>query len=281
MSKAKEKETNALVVAAQVPAFMEEDASVGKESIGKDDVVLPRLSLCQGLSPQVEDKRATLGQFWHNIEERGFDGPLNIVAVAHHKRFVLFDPQRGDGGRILARASDGVNWDVKEDFTVNIAVKGKPENVVWSTKAGTVSASGLASWGSSDPSDSGSPPAATEVHSYICVDVDNMDRGPFVIDMQRSANKVAKAWNSKILAAKAPIFGQVYSLTSESVTGPSGGFQQWKIAGAGFVKTQELYDQLKEQSEKMREHKLADAPPEGETPKSEDKGEGKGGDVPF
>jgi len=106
---------------------------------------------------------------------------------------------------------------------------------------------GLGRWGTLDPDNPDSPPAATLTHVLVCADLDNMDRGPFVVLLQRSAMKVAKGLLSKINVDTAPIFGQVYKMSARSETTASGDYNQYVFTKAGHVDTVEMYNFLKEQ----------------------------------
>ena len=58
--------------------------------------------------------------------------------------------------------------------------------------AKTVAKSGLAEWGSYNPDESSSPPAATRMYNAVVMIPDFLEFSPAVVTMQRAAIKVAR-----------------------------------------------------------------------------------------
>lgn len=235
-----EEEDNAMAV-TNLPSFMEE-GDKGTEDLGSDDVQLPWLKLLQGTTPGLHEKGLRQGNFFHSIIEEELDGDegLDIVVILALKpRYMLFNPL-DQGGGILARAEDGVHWEpANHTFEVKLD-KGKT-TVHWRT-ANTVAASGLAKWGSTDPSDPKSPPAADLQYRYICVAKDRPDLGAFMISLQRSGIKAAKHLNSLLKGCKAVSYGQVFHISSEwEDQGDTDKKFIWKFKRAGLVRSEDEY----------------------------------------
>ena len=87
------------------PDFIPE-SSQGLEHITKDDIVLPRLALAQGLSPQVQAvdpafiKGLSVGQMFNDLTNEIYGvGPLEFHVVhAAPPRWVEFNPREEGGG---------------------------------------------------------------------------------------------------------------------------------------------------------------------------------------
>lgn len=58
---------------------------VGRENVTQDDMVLPALSLLQGMSAAVQDglEGAQPGKFWHETLQQALPAPLRVLVVHH------------------------------------------------------------------------------------------------------------------------------------------------------------------------------------------------------
>lgn len=228
---------------AQMPAFMKGKAK-GLENIGAGDMEMPRIALMQGISPelQVYDGLAA-GMFWHTLAERSLGTEVEVVPLHVSKRYVLWRPRKPiDDGGILARADDAVHWvPPNQEFEVKIDKKGT--KVKWRT-ADTVERSGLAAWGTYDPSDPKSPPAATLCYVIPVALPKFLDLSPVVLLLQRSAIKPVQRWQGKMAMSQAPIYGTRYLMRSVVQTGPGGDFQNYMFVSNGFVNDQELFSRF-------------------------------------
>jgi len=232
-----------------------EDQS-GKESIGMDDMVIPRLALTQALSEPVENGDVSPGHFWHNVLEEDWGEEIDDLVVLHYsKRYVLWSP-RHMGGGILARASDGKNWDESfrgMSFEVQPSKDRPRHKVQWEIgddlRVGRDI--GLGAWGSSDPDEPDSAPAATLTHVFVCISLSRAELGPFTILLQRTAEKTGKDLLTKINLDKAPIYGQVYKLSAKTDNSPSGDFFNYKFTKAGYVGTEEEYAACREFNDRL------------------------------
>lgn len=242
---------------ASVPAFMKNDLGMGKENIGKDDIEIPRLKLIQGLSPELEtynDLKA--GYYLHTASETIFDQPFRAVPIFMDRQFILWRP-RDAGGGILARAPDGIHWQPGEgEFTVKLDKKDGGATVTWKM-AKTVQQSGLANWGTMDPNDPNSPPAATLMYNFVLAFPDEPDLMPAVLTFQRSSIKMGRRFNTKLKTVRAPLFGCVFTFSSFDDSNGSGqGFKNVNVTGAGMVEDPALYDQYKAYHQSLAEKGL-------------------------
>lgn len=253
------------VVAAQTggsvaPSFMKKFAGQGGENIQSKDLMIPRVVLLQATSPQVTQDGEKVGDFYHLVAEESLGAELKFVPILYTKQLILWNP-RENGGGILARAAynaqtkDFDAWNPSnEKFEVKIKNVKKP--VVWETK-NSVKESGLLNWGTFNPEDPKSQPAATEIHSFLCIATDHEDLGPFILAFQRSAVKPARKLLSRLaLKPDLPFFGQKFILSSVDEKNKDGdGFKNYTFTGDGLVEDEaqflryaSIYDRLKTQS---------------------------------
>lgn len=238
------KAKNEVAVSGAVPDFMAKYAGQGTEKLGPADVEVPRVKLLQGTSPEVEEfESAKPGAFWHTMTQGSLGKEIMICPIYIDQRAILWRP-RDDGGGILARADDGIHWSpANATFAVKIGKKPHQKDVVWKTRP-TVVGSGLLEWGSSDPDDAASQPAATKMYNMVCSFPDNPDVPPAVITLQRASIRVARKFLGQIKMARAPSFGMKFMMSSWVDNGAGGDkFQNYKFAPMGFVQDQDTFAQ--------------------------------------
>jgi hypothetical protein len=225
-----------------LPEWMRGEAGRGLEQITAADVEVPRIKLLQALSPELkahDDLRA--GMWYHTVADQGLGRKLTVIPVYIDQSFILWRPRKSGGG-ILARAMDGIHW-----TPANVEFKVKLDNggdATWKT-AHTVSKSGLAEWGSTDPKDPSSPPAATRMYNIAVVILDAPQLSPAVVTMQRASIKVARKFLAKLRLATAtmPLFGLMLELGAEEAKNAQGQDYMaptWSMAG--LVRDQKTYE---------------------------------------
>lgn len=261
-------------------------AQDGKQNIDRSDLIIPRVALMQSTHPEVEEGKTRAGRFWHTILEEDLGAELQDLVVVHHsKRYNLWQP-RHMGGGILARASDGRRWDEQfRGMKFEVApYKDQPrKKVTWEIDPdGFVGKDvGLGRWGTSDPENPDSQPAATLSHVLVCGLLSRLDIGPFVILLQRTSEKVGKGLLTKIQIDQAPIYGQVYRMGSKQESSASGDYYQYTFAKNGYVPDVALFERLKTLHEQFEAAGVKYDERGGETeggPSGDARGDGGAGD---
>ena len=192
-----------------VPDYLSDYAGQGTENVS-DLTIVPRIKLLQGLSPEVVDDGERAGEFYHDVVEATLGDSIQMVPVYVSQSVLLWRPRK-DGGGILARADDGVHWDrPNTDFEVKLD-NGK--EVVWDTGS-TVQRGGLDQFGSMDPDDRNSYPAATRMINIIAMFPEQPDMSPAVISLQRSSFKVGQQFISKLAISRIPSWARVFKMSS-------------------------------------------------------------------
>ncbi len=226
---------------------MRDDAGKGLANIGNDDIVIPRLKLMQGLSPELQEfDGLRIGNFFHPAAEFIFDAPFKAVPLYYDKRYILWQP-RDMGGGILARADDGVHWTpARGKFDVKLDKKDGGANVTWDLGDGTVAGSGLANWGTMNPAERDSPPAATLTYNFLLAFPDEPDLMPAIFSFQRTAIKEGRKFLTKLKTQRAPIFGTVWEFGSAADNRGQNEFFVPTVKGAGLVEDDALYQGYKQ-----------------------------------
>jgi len=268
----------AIASGSQLPAFMQEDSGKGLENMRAEDMATPRLILMQALSKELLKNNAlSAGDFFHSATEEIFSEPLLVTPIYYDRRYLLWNP-RDSGGGILARSDDGVNWSPPNaEFDVKLDKKDGGHKVKWKT-APTVAKSGLAEWGSMNPADPQSPPAATLMHNFVFAFPGDPDRMPAVFTFQRSLVQEGRKFLTRLKAQRAPMFGTIFELSSTDETKGDNSFKGVSLVGKGLIGDDDLYQRFKELNKTFTElgmkikaeEELADEPvgqnqPEGGT----------------
>lgn len=223
----------------QLPSYLKEYKGEvsGLKSMDSSDIVIPRIKLLQGTSQEVETyDNAKAGIYWHNMADEPIGSEFDFVVVADAKRYLLVAPINDSRG-VLARCDDCVHW-VPEQGEFQIKLKNIKNPVTWKL-APTLEESGLHKWGTSNPDDEDSPPAATLFYQYLVVLPDFPHLSPVMLSLTRSQIKAAKRQlNSKIKMqtdAGVPMQALKFKATVVTETGEEGDYYNYQFRSAGFV----------------------------------------------
>lgn len=253
-----------------VPDFMKADIGKGVENIAMSQAEMPRLSLMQGLSDEIQTYDGVkVGEFFHTLLERSLGNSLPVVVLHISERYVLWNP-RWAGGGILARADDAIHWVPPQgEFSVK-AYKDRDKQVKWKL-APTVAASGLAEWGSYDPEDPKAPPAATLCFVVVVAIPSMPEIGAVALMLQRTAIPPARKLIGKLKMSRAPAYGTIYQMSSfDDERGPNK-FKNYRFTASGFVTDESEYAVYKNLHEQFAK--------DGVNLKDLEKAQGEGGDA--
>ena len=232
-----------------LPAYLQDyQGPTGAEGIDNEDLTIPRLVFAQALTPAVKDGKVKDGDIFLNITQETLASkgdPLVVVPLITYKEYLLWQDRKDRGGGLLARASavkvDGETkyaWD-KPNTVFDNKIGGK-KAVQWETGE-FVDSDGfdLKSWGTSDPDDGSSPPAASVTHNYI---VRLPEFGNMIAAMSLSVTQVkrAKDFNAMLKLGTAPIFARKFILSSEEDKSDSGEFFNVRFRPYGYVTEEEM-----------------------------------------
>lgn len=260
---------------AQLPAYMRGMDGYGKENIGREDIETPRLKLIQGLSKELEAYDGLKpGHFFHTAAEHIFDESFRAVPIFMDRRYLLWRPLETGGG-IIARADDGVHWSPDHgDFEVTLAKKDGGNKVTY-TLAKTVKESGLANWGTMNPDDPNSPPAATLMYTFVLAFPDNPELMPAALTFQRSSIKMGRKLNTKLKTVRGPLFGSVFNFEAmKDKNGAGQEFYNINTIGAGLLEDEDLFKQYKAMHDQLRDKGLQIKDIEGLQGEEDEAGDG-------
>lgn len=244
-----------------LPAYLQNySVNKGSDNFDSSDVVIPRIKLLQGISPEVESfDSAKSGDFWHSGMDVSLGNVFKFVIADRRKKYLLSAPIE-DGQGVLARADDAAKWDRLGKW--NVKIKGVKSPVTWEIKDLDVNASGLTNWGTYNPDDEDSPPAATLFYDYLVFLPDHLELGPAVVSLARSQIRSAKkGLNDKVQLHRSngrPMQSLVFSAESFDDSADGQAFKNWRFKSAGFVQDEELFKTAIEHSGALASIKIQD-----------------------
>lgn len=260
MTKSKEVAT---IPETDKPAYLltlEQSGQVNqKDNFDASDVAIPQIKLLQGTSPQVTDfNAAQAGDYWHTGMDMPLGKSVKFVICSRRKKYLLQAPM-DDGQGVLARADDAKTWDRIGSWEVQID---KKTRVTWAIEDLNVEKSGLTDWGTSDPEDENSAPAATLFYEYLVVMPEHLDLGPAVISLARSSiRKAKKGLNDKIALHAGngrPMQAVVFEARVVDDQNDAGkGYYNWQFSGAGFA-PEAVYELATQYGKELGDYKVQD-----------------------
>lgn len=140
-------------------------ASLG--NLDASDLKPPEVKLLQATSPEVaEQPGAVAGSFWLTGQNLNLGPEILGTPIILRKSYLLWNPTKSLDSKVpLAVASDGIHWDVPNQiFEVYFPNNRTP--YTWKTKK-TVAESGLDKFGSSQPDNPRSTPAASMTYQML------------------------------------------------------------------------------------------------------------------
>ena len=209
MAVAKRKEVLAPPGVTNIPVYLKDmQGSRGSEEVGSNDLIIPRLELCQALSPCLKKNDPAYidgieeGMLYNNVtrEIYGVKESVVICPVMFKKEYLLWRDRKDTGGFYGAYSSF-------EEAEEKRATLERPEKV-----------------------------EAVDTHQQLCLLVkDNGGMEEIAISMARSKRKVSKARNSLIRINGGDRFSRLYTVSSVTDKSGQDEYQNFKITNLGFA----------------------------------------------
>ena len=237
---------NGLIPFDSVPDYLPATVKhTGMEAMGKDDYKTPRIILLQGLSPELKtfEGLAKSDNFWHTGMNVPLGTEFEFVPVIASKRVILWRPRSDQNGGILAFSKDGKNWDSGANQKFTVKLKDRKELVAWDTGKNVLS-SKLTEFGTSNPDEPQSAPAASVVYEYLVYLPSYPELSPCVLGISKTGLPNGRSFNTSLAMISRmgrPISSLKISCFVEQL---SKGNDKWtvpKFLPLGYV-TKDVYD---------------------------------------
>lgn len=237
-----------------LPDYITGKEPMGLEALSSEDFNIPQLRLLHPINPEVQQYQGSAipGEYWHTALMKSLGSKIPVVIAVARKRTIVWRPRNDQGGGILAVSNDSVNWDRGGNQEFTIQLKGVKNPVKWSTGA-NVKSSGLTNFGSSNPDDEQSAPAAVQYYEYIAYlpSSEHSGASPVVMRFHKTGLKTARDMNAYFLLQRQrgiPIYACKLELFIGTRPNPEGGevfVPRFKPDGfvekSVFEKTQQMH----------------------------------------
>ena len=199
----------------------------GLENMDRQDMTLPRLGLCQSLSPQrIKSDPKYIpqleeGSYFNTITREDYGGKVQVVPLLFYKSRLLFAPM-DEGGGLRCNAPDAL---------VGIGEPG-----------GTCLRCPLQLFGKK-----GEPPACSLLYNYACLVVKDGRVSPdqLVVKSFKSSDLgAARDWNALIRIRNTDMFAGVYEFTSIEAKNDVGRWYKTTVQNVGWV-SEAVYEAAK------------------------------------
>jgi len=213
------------------PTMFEDDAGVGLENMGQDDLALPFLKILGGMSKELDTlEEARKGDIFNTVSgqvSRGKDG-LKVIPVAYQRRFIQWAPLgEGTGAPVAVYSPGEAMPKTKRDATDH------REYV-----------------------QDGSGQYIEETHQhYVIVLHEDGAAETALIAMKSTQLKKSRKWNSMISSLTMqgkngpftpPRFSHVYNLKTTLEENSKGSWHGWEVSRIGPVQDMSIYNRAKD-----------------------------------
>ena len=216
------------------PDIFEEDANLGLENLGQDDLALPFLKLLSRQDPVLDDlENAKAGDILNTVSNQVYSGKtgIRVIPCAYQRRFIEWAPRgTGSGAPVNIYTPEDTLPKVERDSTDN--------------KDYVVGAPGVSG---------GNPPALRgdfrggRHHDYGA----NSNEIHAVEEEPSLEQHLAQRPDGQERSLHTPRFGHIYVLKTVSEENSKGSWHGWDISLEGVVENGAHYKQAKEFSESI------------------------------
>ena len=213
------------------PEFLRTRSQEGLEEIERSDLVLPRLSICQSMSPQRKKSDPLYiagleeGDFFNTVTSQNYGAKaLRVIPLLFGKSRLYFR-SFDEGGGLLCQSMNG-----KDGGSLSPTCAPCPKQA----------------WG-----EDGEKPECTLLYNYASALLPNFEL--IVVSMKVTSLKAARQWNSLLRFREAEARGGVYELRAIETKNNFGTYfvfnvkaSRW-VSKAEFVRATQIYDSIKTQ----------------------------------
>ena len=233
---------------SNVPDYLKDPNLKSGLNVDSDDVIIPKIKVLQGMSPELgKYDNAKPGIFWHDGANISLGKTVVFVPAVASKKVLLWEPTpSGVGGRLLAYSKNGRDWATGGNKAFEVTPRNSKEKTTWRTGK-SVAASGLLDWGSSDPANDTSAPAATLVYDFCCYMPGHPNLSPSLFGLYKTATLDAKKLNTQLLMLRKPIQSVVITASIIEKNNKSG--NKWygiDFSLSGYVPDKATFDLVME-----------------------------------
>jgi hypothetical protein len=198
----------------EVPEFLRnEHGNEGLENVDRNDIILPRLAICQSGTPQRKPSNPLYipglneGQFFNTVTNKVYGSKVELIPLLKTQSRIFFR-DLNQGGGILCRSFNGID-------------------------GGTIAPRCIEC-----PNSAGFPSACTEFKNIVSIVAE--DRNMIVASFKSTGLSTAKAWLTRMKMMNKPSYVGVYELNLVATKNSKGEFFVPTVAFKRWVNEDEF-----------------------------------------
>lgn len=211
-----------LNLAEELPDFLKGELGhqAGMENVDQSDLLLPRLGLCQALSPQRRKNDSAYieglqeGHLFNTVTKEIYGEELEIVALFFFKNRIKYFPI-DDGGGIDCISANGI-----DGGRISPVGCGSCQYSVWGN-------------GAKDDEHGNDAPLCTLYHNFMAWLPETQT--PIAISYKSTGLKISKQVLAGIRLTRLPMYAKKYKVTVTEMTQDKNMWYEKKIVPAGFL----------------------------------------------
>jgi len=230
---------SALANNSEVPEWMRSEVGhqKGMEDVENSDILLPRLGLCQALSPQKrKNDKAYIeglaeGQLFNSVTQEIYGETLELVPLFFFRNRIKYFPI-DEGGGVECMSANGID-------------------------GGSICPVGCAScqysaWGngSTVAEDTSNPPLCTMYHNLMCFTLTS-DPMPIATSYKSTGLRLSKQFLANVRLTRLPMYAKKYKIQVVTMRDGNNEWYEKKLVPAGFV-DQDLFKQMEQNFSALR-----------------------------
>ena len=245
-------------VSNEAPDYLKDERGSGLKGLDASDFVVPRVKLLQGTSPELTaNENAKQRNFWVTVVDVPLGPEFEFMPLSNKKHYLLIPPLvKGNDKVVFARAEDAKTW-VPGEGEWEVYLKGQKNPVTWKITDPDVRKSGLANYGTSDPDNPDSKPAATLFYDFLVIIKGHEELGPVLLSLARTQAKRGKDLQGKIELRNKPMQSQVFKAVPTDENSDEGPYFNVQFQMSGWA-TFEEYQRNLAIAERFKEYRAAD-----------------------
>ena len=226
MSKAIEKFSTPSFLAPRpdvnLPILKPGEVNAGLEEVEAKDMVMPRLGICQAMSPQRKANNARFieglqeGQLFNTVTGQIYTPPVYVVPLKFWKSRLYFAPL-DQGGGILCQSLNG-----RDGGQLSPEGCDKCPHSQWNAQTNQ-------------------KPACTLLHNFLCLRLPELE--PFAISMKSASLRISRQWNAQLKLLNRPIYSACFEVSVADDQNKLGQWFNYRLKPAGWLNDPELLKQ--------------------------------------
>ena len=226
-----------------VPDFLKSDfgKNTGMERVEQSDILLPRLSVCQALSPQKRKSHSAYieglleGQLFNTVTQTVYGESIEIIPLFFFKNRIKFNPI-DEGGGIDCQSQNGIDGGrlCHNCMSCQFSIWGNGANV--------------------NDEGANDPPKCTMYHNFMAFIPSEMV--PIAITYKATGLKLSKQLLAQQRLSRLPMYSKIYLVTVVTMKSGDNEWYEKKLVPQRYV-NQEMYQEMERNFNALREMNIS------------------------